>query len=150
MIKSSRLRFWEIEIKANIIFRFSSTQQYLLTVGRQVTLSAGSSYQLDGQEFVALNGGLLFKFNEAISLFVNCESQEEVDTLWTKFTEGGEESMCGWLKDKYGLSWQIVLAGLVELLFSPDMERFARAMQYLLTMKKLDLAKIRQADEGNK
>lgn len=117
--------------------------------GENMPLPAGTvltiTFQLDGQEFVALNGGPLFKFTEAISLCVNCETQEEVDELWDKFTAEGEESMCGWLKDKYGLSWQIVPVGLDELLFSPDAERSARAVQCMLTMKKLDLAKIRQA-----
>jgi predicted 3-demethylubiquinone-9 3-methyltransferase (glyoxalase superfamily) len=117
--------------------------------GENMPLPAGTvltiTFQLDGQEFVALNGGPQFKFTEAISLCVNCETQEEVDELWDKFTAEGEESMCGWLKDKYGLSWQIVPASLDELLFSPDAERSACAMQCMLTMKKLDLAKIRQA-----
>ena len=99
------------------------------------------AFQLDGQEFVALNGGPQYKFTEAISLFVNCETQEEVDTLWAKFTEGGEEGPCGWLKDQYGLSWQIIPAGLGEMLSSPDAEKSARAMQCMFTMKKIDLAK---------
>ena len=105
------------------------------------------AFQLDGQEFVALNGGPQFPFTEAISLFVNCETQEEVDALWAKFTAGGEESMCGWLKDKYGLSWQIIPAGLGDLISGPDAERSARAAQCMFTMKKIDLAKIRQAYE---
>jgi predicted 3-demethylubiquinone-9 3-methyltransferase (glyoxalase superfamily) len=119
--------------------------------GEGMPLPAGTvltiAFQLDGQEFVALNGGLQFKFTEAISLFVNCETQEEVDTLWAKFTEEGEESMCGWLKDKYGLSWQIIPAGLGELISGTDTEKSARAVQCMFTMKKIDLAKIRQAYE---
>jgi predicted 3-demethylubiquinone-9 3-methyltransferase (glyoxalase superfamily) len=99
------------------------------------------------RQFVALNGGPHFKFTEAISLFVNCENQEEVDELWAKFTAGGEESMCGWLKDKYGLSWQIIPAGLSDLLNGPDPVKSARAVQCMFTMKKTDLAKIRQAYE---
>ena len=105
------------------------------------------SFQLDGQEFVALNGGPEFKFTEAISLFVNCETQEEVDWLWEKFTEGGEEGPCGWLKDKYGLSWQIIPAGLVTMLSSADAAKSQRAMQAMLAMKKIDLAKIKLAYE---
>ena len=105
------------------------------------------SFQLDGQEFVALNGGPEYHFTEAISLLVNCETQKEVDELWAKFTEGGEEGPCGWLKDKYGLSWQIVPVGLIELLTSPEAEKSQRAMRAMFTMKKLDLAKIRQAYE---
>ena len=119
--------------------------------GENMPLPAGTaltiSFQLDGQEFVVLNGGPQFKFTEAISLFVNCETQEEVDALWAKFTAGGEESMCGWLKDKYGLSWQIIPAGLGDLISGPDAERSARAVQCMFTMKKIDLAKIRQAYE---
>jgi len=105
------------------------------------------AFQLDGQEFVALNGGPQYKFTEAISLFVNCETQEVVDRLWEKLSDGGEEGPCGWLKDRYGLSWQIIPAGLVEMLSSPDAEKSQRAMQAMFTMKKIDLAKIRQAFE---
>jgi len=105
------------------------------------------AFQLEGQEFVALNGGPQFQFSEAISFYVNCETQEEVDELWAKLTEGGEESMCGWLKDKYGLSWQIIPAGLIEMLSSPDTEKARRATQAMFTMKKIDLAKIREAYE---
>lgn len=107
------------------------------------------SFQLDGQEFVALNGGPEFMFTEAISFCVDCATQEEVDRLWAKLTEDGEEVQCGWLKDKYGLSWQIVPAGLGEMLSGPDVKKSARAMQAMLAMKKIDLAKIKQAyDQG--
>ena len=106
------------------------------------------SFTLDGQEFMALNGGPVFKFTEAISMFVNCETQSEVDMLWDKLTEGGEESQCGWLKDKYGLSWQIVPAGLGECIGGPDPEGARRAMQAMLQMKKLDIVKLRQAYAG--
>jgi predicted 3-demethylubiquinone-9 3-methyltransferase (glyoxalase superfamily) len=120
--------------------------------GDGMPLPAGTvltiAFQLDGQDFVALNGGPIFKFTEAISLFVNCETQEEVDTLWAKFTAEGEESMCGWLKDKYGVSWQIIPAGLTDLLYGPDPAKSARAVQCMLTMKKIDLAKIKQAYDG--
>jgi predicted 3-demethylubiquinone-9 3-methyltransferase (glyoxalase superfamily) len=106
-----------------------------------------ATFQLAGQEFMALNGGPLFAFTEAISFYVNCETQEEVDELWEKLTEGGEEVQCGWLKDKYGLSWQIVPAGLSELLYSQEAEKSRRAMQAMLQMKKLDIEKIRLAYE---
>jgi predicted 3-demethylubiquinone-9 3-methyltransferase (glyoxalase superfamily) len=106
------------------------------------------TFQLEGQDFMALNGGPLFTFTPAISLFVDCKDQAEVDALWEKLTEGGEEEMCGWLKDKYGVSWQIVPAGLVDLLYSPDSEKSRRAMQAMLQMKKLDIQKIRLAYEG--
>lgn len=105
------------------------------------------AFQLDGQEFVALNGGPQFKFTEAISLYVNCENQQEVDELWAKLTEGGEESMCGWLKDRYGISWQIIPTGLTEMLSSPDSAKALRATQAMFTMKKIDLAKMRAAFE---
>jgi predicted 3-demethylubiquinone-9 3-methyltransferase (glyoxalase superfamily) len=104
------------------------------------------AFVLDGQEFTALNGGPQFKFTEAISLVVNCESQAEVDKYWNALTaNGGEESMCGWLKDKYGLSWQIVPTRLGELLGSSDREAAGRAMQAMLQMRKLDIQKLQDA-----
>ncbi|MFI5630891.1 VOC family protein [Streptomyces sp. NPDC051664] len=96
-------------------------------------------FRLAGQEYVALNGGPQFPFTEAISLSVDCESQAEVDELWAKLTDGGEESQCGWLKDKYGLSWQIVPRGLSEALSDPDRAKADRAMKAMLGMKKLDI-----------
>ena len=107
-----------------------------------------ANFQLAGQEFMALNGGPEFKFTEAISLFVNCETQQEVDQLWAKLTAGGEESQCGWLKDKYGLSWQIVPTALGEMMADKDPEKSGRVMQAMLPMKKLDLAGLRRAYEG--
>jgi predicted 3-demethylubiquinone-9 3-methyltransferase (glyoxalase superfamily) len=98
-----------------------------------------ATFQLDGQEFMALNGGPTFTFSPAISFFVNCEMQDEVDDLWEKLSAGGEEGQCGWLKDKYGLSWQIFPAGLGELLNGKDAEKSQRAMQAMLKMKKLDI-----------
>jgi len=106
------------------------------------------SFQLDGQEFTALNGGPQFKFTEAISFVVNCETQEEVDELWEKLSRGGEEGPCGWLKDKYGLSWQIVPIVLGEMLSDPDPVKSQRVMQAMLQMKKIDVGKLRQAYEG--
>src|SRR5439155_7180145 len=107
-----------------------------------------ANFQLVGQEFMALNGGPQFKFTEAISLFVNCETQQEVDQLWAKLTAGGEESQCGWLKDKYGLSWQIVPTALGEMMADKDPEKSGRVMQAMLQMGKLDLAALRRAYEG--
>ena len=105
-----------------------------------------ATFQLEGQEFMALNGGPHFKFTEAISLFVNCETQEEVDTLWAKLTaDGGEESQCGWLKDKFGLSWQIIPSALGEALGNPDPAKAQRAMQAMLQMKKIDIQKLKDA-----
>jgi predicted 3-demethylubiquinone-9 3-methyltransferase (glyoxalase superfamily) len=106
------------------------------------------NFQLDGQEFIALNGGPVFHFTEAISLSVDCESQAEVDELWDKLTEGGEESQCGWLKDRYGLSWQIVPREFMELMSDKDPVRVKRVTEAMFQMKKLDIAKARQAYEG--
>jgi predicted 3-demethylubiquinone-9 3-methyltransferase (glyoxalase superfamily) len=103
-------------------------------------------FQLAGQKFQALNGGPIFKFTEAISLSVDCESQEEVDMLWSKLTaNGGQESQCGWLKDKYGLSWQIVPSRFRELMQDKDPKRTQRVMQAMMTMKKFDIARLEQA-----
>jgi predicted 3-demethylubiquinone-9 3-methyltransferase (glyoxalase superfamily) len=106
------------------------------------------SFVLDGQEFIALNGGPEFTFDEAISFQVNCESQEEVDEFWAKLSEGGEEGPCGWLKDKFGLSWQIVPTVMDELISDPDPERAQRAMKAMLGMRKLDIAELQRAAAG--
>jgi predicted 3-demethylubiquinone-9 3-methyltransferase (glyoxalase superfamily) len=105
------------------------------------------TFQLAGQEFMALNGGPLFKFTEAISLLVNCETQAEVDELWEKLSEGGEQGPCGWLKDRYGLSWQIVPTVLEEMMQNKDPRRSERVMAALLQMKKLDIAGLKRAYE---
>ena len=108
-----------------------------------------ASFELNGQEFTALNGGPEhYGFTEAISFFVDCESQQEVDYLWEKLTEGGEPGPCGWLKDKYGLSWQIVPGALGEMLGDKDPAKSQRVMQAMLKMSKLDVAKLKQAYEG--
>lgn len=107
------------------------------------------SFQLEGQEFYALNGGPIYKFTPAISLFVNCETQQEVDELWEKLSEGGSKDRCGWLKDKYGLSWQIIPKVLGELLQGKDAKKSASAMKAMMQMTKLDIAKLKQAyDKG--
>ena len=102
-------------------------------------------FELDGQRFIALNGGPLFKFNESVSFTVDCKTQQEVDEYWAKLTAGGQESQCGWLKDKFGLSWQIVPTVLGELLSDPDPKKAKRAMQAMLKMKKLDVAALKRA-----
>jgi len=104
-------------------------------------------FQLEGQDFMALNGGPQFKFTEAISLLVNCETQEEVDELWDKLSAGGEQGPCGWLKDKYGLSWQIVPTILGEMLSDPDPVKSQRVMHAMLQMSKLDINALKQAYE---
>ncbi|MDQ4070428.1 MAG: VOC family protein [Actinomycetota bacterium] len=106
------------------------------------------NFELEGQPFVALNGGPEFTFDEAISFQVSCDSQEEVDRFWAALTEGGQESQCGWLKDKYGLSWQIIPKALFELLGDPDPRRSQRAMQAMLGMKKLDVEEMRRAADA--
>ncbi len=105
-------------------------------------------FELDGQRFVAINGGPEFTFDEAVSLQINCETQDEVDYYWERLSEGGEEGPCGWLKDRYGLSWQVVPAGMEELFADPDPERAQRAMQAMLKMGKLDVAALRRAADG--
>ena len=105
-------------------------------------------FQLEGQEFVALNGGPQFKFTEAISFVVNCQTQAEVDKFWKKLSAGGKEVQCGWLKDKYGLSWQIVPTILGELLSGKDAAKSQRVMQAMLKMVKLDIKKLKQAAKG--
>jgi predicted 3-demethylubiquinone-9 3-methyltransferase (glyoxalase superfamily) len=104
-----------------------------------------ATFQLDGQEYFALNGGPQFKFTEAISFFVNCETQQEVDELWEKLSEGGEKGRCGWLKDKFGLSWQIVPSALSELMGDRDPEKANRVMQAMLQMDKIDIQTLQQA-----
>jgi predicted 3-demethylubiquinone-9 3-methyltransferase (glyoxalase superfamily) len=106
------------------------------------------TFQLEGQQFVALNGGPQFKFTEAISLLVNCDTQQEVDELWSKLSAGGEEGPCGWLKDKFGLSWQIVPVAFFKMMQDPDPEKSKRVIQAMLKMKKLDLARLEQAYNG--
>jgi predicted 3-demethylubiquinone-9 3-methyltransferase (glyoxalase superfamily) len=107
-----------------------------------------ATFQLEGQEFIALNGGPQFTFNEAISLLVSCQSQEEVDELWNKLTaDGGEEGNCGWLKDKFGVSWQIIPTALGELLSDPDPAKAQRVAQAMFQMHKIDVAKLKEAYE---
>ena len=107
------------------------------------------NFQLEGQDFIALNAGPMFKFNESISMFVSCEDQAEVDYFWNKLTaDGGEESMCGWLKDKYGLSWQIVPKQLGDYIGGPDPVKAERGMQAMLQMHKLVIADLKKAYDG--
>ena len=107
-----------------------------------------ATFQLEGQEFMGLNGGPEFKFTEATSFYVNCETQEVVDELWEKLTEGGEESQCGWLKDKFGLSWQIIPTVLGELLGDKDPEKAGRVMNAMLQMQKIDIKTLQDAYAG--
>ncbi len=109
----------------------------------------GVSFQLEGQEFYALNGGPMYKFTPAISLFVNCETQQEVDALWGKLLEGGREDQCGWLQDRYGLSWQVIPTVLGKMLGDKDPAKANRVMQAMLQMKKIDIKGLERAyDRG--
>ena len=106
------------------------------------------SFELDGQEFSGINGGPTFQFTEAVSFVVNCQTQEEVDRYWEKLSEGGEKGQCGWLKDKFGLSWQIVPIQLLELIQSPEAEKVNQMLQAMMKMKKLDIATLENAFNG--
>ena len=103
------------------------------------------NFQLEGQEFLALNGGPIFKFTEAISFIVNCDTQKEIDEKWKKLSSGGEEQACGWLKDKYGLSWQIVPPVLIKMLNDKNKEKSLRVMKAMLQMKKIDIKTLKEA-----
>jgi predicted 3-demethylubiquinone-9 3-methyltransferase (glyoxalase superfamily) len=118
----------------------------ILSVSTGPTGTAQSvSFQLNGQEFIGFNAGPKFKFTEAISFFVDCETQQEVDELWDKLSEGGEKGRCGWLKDKYGLSWQIIPSALGELMGDKDPGKSKRVMDAMLQMGKIDINKLKQA-----
>ena len=106
-----------------------------------------ATFQLEGQEFIALNGGPQYKFSPAISFFVNCETQEEIDELWAKLSEGGRPNRCGWLDDKFGLTWQIIPSVLGKLLQSEDAEKSRRVMQAILKMEKIDIHELKRAAE---
>jgi predicted 3-demethylubiquinone-9 3-methyltransferase (glyoxalase superfamily) len=108
----------------------------------------GVTFQLEGQQFSALNGGPQFNFTPAISLFVDCKTQQEVDRLWSQLSEGGEKSRCGWLKDKYGLSWQIIPSVLGKLLQDKNREKAGRVMQAMMQMDKIDIKRLKQAYAG--
>jgi len=105
-------------------------------------------FQLDGNEFIALNGGPIFKFNEAVSFMVECKTQEELDYYWEKLSRGGEKIQCGWLKDKYGLSWQVIPTILGEMLTDPDPKKSQRVMEAMLQMKKIDIEGLKKAYSG--
>jgi predicted 3-demethylubiquinone-9 3-methyltransferase (glyoxalase superfamily) len=105
-------------------------------------------FEVNGQKFVAVNGGPQFTFNEAISFQVYCEGQDEIDYYWSKLSEGGEEGPCGWLKDKYGVSWQVIPKGLIDMLGDPDPEKARRTTEAMFGMTKLDIAALEEAHEG--
>jgi predicted 3-demethylubiquinone-9 3-methyltransferase (glyoxalase superfamily) len=125
------------------------THTKVVSVHRAQGRVTSAEFELDGQRFMALNAGPHFKFNEAVSFFVACDSQEEIDTLWARLTaDGGTPSQCGWLKDKFGLSWQIVPRWLGRLISGPDPSKSKRAMDAMMQMQKLDVARLQNAYEG--
>ncbi len=128
------------------LFKDSKIVDILRPAGAERALTV--VFQLGGQEFVALNGGPQYKFTEAISLTIDCASQEEVDYFWEKLSAGGEERACGWLKDKYGLFWQVVPSRMIELLQDKDPGRAQRAMNAMMQMVKIDIATIEKAADG--
>jgi predicted 3-demethylubiquinone-9 3-methyltransferase (glyoxalase superfamily) len=128
--------------------RVTSTRRYgPAGPGEEGSFMTGT-FELDGQEFMALNGGPSFSFAQGISLFVDCETQEEVDELWEKLSEGGEKGPCGWLTDRFGVSWQIIPRALGELLGDPDREKANRVMAAMLKMGKIEIAELEKAAEG--
>ena len=129
--------------------RIVSVNRYTEAGPRPAGTAMTVEFELDGQRFVGINGGPQFTFDEAVSFQISCQTSAEVDHYWDKLSEGGQESQCGWLKDKFGLSWQVIPAQLGEVLGDPDPQRAARAMQAMLGMRKLDIAAMRRAaDDG--
>jgi predicted 3-demethylubiquinone-9 3-methyltransferase (glyoxalase superfamily) len=119
--------------------------KFYVSLFKNSKLLSPTTFQLDGQEFIAFNGGPHFSFTPAISLFVNCETQQEVDELWERLSEGGEEVRCGWLKDKFGVSWQIIPSILSKLLYDKDPEKSARVRNAMLQMTKIDIEGLKRA-----
>ncbi len=145
----------EAEEAANFYIAVFEKNSRILNVSRYTDAGpreAGTvmtvEFELDGQRFVGINGGPEFKFDEAVSFEIRCETQDEIDYYWEKLTEGGSEGPCGWLKDRYGLSWQVVPTGMEELFADPDPERAQRAMEAMLSMGKLDIVALRSAADG--
>jgi predicted 3-demethylubiquinone-9 3-methyltransferase (glyoxalase superfamily) len=125
-----------------------SVTHYTEAGPREAGMVMTVEFELDGQRFVGINGGPEFKFDEAVSFAIECETQEEIDYFWAKLTDGGEESVCGWLKDRFGVSWQVVPTGMDEVFADPDKERADRAMKAMLGMRKIDVEALRSAADG--
>ena len=119
--------------------------KFYVSIFKNAKILGPNRFELEGQEFLVLNGGPQFTFTPAVSFFVNCESQEEVDEMWEKLSDGGKKERCGWLKDKYGLSWQIIPTALGELLQDKNPEKSKRAMQAMLQMDKIDINRLKEA-----
>jgi predicted 3-demethylubiquinone-9 3-methyltransferase (glyoxalase superfamily) len=134
--------------KVGRILRYGEEAAKISESGRPMGSVLTIEFELEGQKFVALNGGPQFKFNESVSFVVNCETQEEVDYFWEKLTaDGGEESQCGWLKDKFGVSWQVTPTVLIDMLHDNDSEKSERAMHAMLQMQKIDIKTLKEAYE---
>lgn len=119
--------------------------KFYVSIFRNAKITSTGSFQIDGQEFMVFNGGPEFKFNEAVSLFVNCDTQQEVDEYWEKLSAGGQKSRCGWLKDKYGLSWQVIPSALVNMLNDKDPAKSKRVMDAMLKMTKINIEDLKKA-----
>ncbi|MEA2308969.1 MAG: hypothetical protein QOI65_1255 [Thermoleophilaceae bacterium] len=128
--------------------RIVSVTHYTDAGPREAGMVMTVEFELDGQRFIGINGGPEFTFDEAVSFEIECETQDDIDFYWERLSEGGRESQCGWLKDRYGLSWQVVPTGMEELFAHPDPRRAERAMKALLGMGKLDIAALRDAADG--
>ena len=128
--------------------RIVNVTHYTEAGPREAGMVLTVEFELDGQRFVGINGGPDFKFDEAVSFEIKCETQDEIDYFWERLTEGGAESQCGWLKDRFGLSWQVVPTGMEELFADPDPARAERAMKAMLGMVKIDIAALRSAADG--
>jgi predicted 3-demethylubiquinone-9 3-methyltransferase (glyoxalase superfamily) len=128
--------------------RIVSVTRYTEAGPREAGTVMAVEFELDGQRFVGINGGPQFTLDEAVSFQIACETQDEIDYYWERLSEGGEEGPCGWLKDRYGLSWQVTPTGIAELFADPDPERARRATQAMLGMRKLDIAALRSAADG--
>jgi predicted 3-demethylubiquinone-9 3-methyltransferase (glyoxalase superfamily) len=128
--------------------RILNVARYTEAGPREAGMVLTVEFELDGNRFIAINGGPQFKFDEAISFLIECADQAELDSYWEKLTDGGSESQCGWLKDRYGLSWQVVPEGMAELFADPDPQRAERAMAAMLKMSKLDIAALQAAAAG--
>jgi predicted 3-demethylubiquinone-9 3-methyltransferase (glyoxalase superfamily) len=128
--------------------RIVNVTHYTEAGPREAGMVLTVEFELNGQRFVGINGGPDFKFDEAVSFEIKCETQEEIDYFWERLTEGGAESQCGWLKDRFGLSWQVVPTGMEELFADPDPARAERAMKAMLGMVKIDIAALRSAADG--
>src|SRR5262249_62035174 len=128
--------------------RIVNVTRYTESGPRDTGMVMTVEFELDGQRFIGINGGPQFSFDEAVSFAIECETQDEIDYFWEKLTDGGEESQCGWLRDRFGLSWQVVPTGMEEVFADPDPERADRTMKAMLQMRKLDLAALKAAADG--